>query len=167
MGPHGIAKFNNYTTQNIYITTSCVFEGGFGGSTPPLKCTYRQIIKSVLVLTTFPSSRRRSRPSDTRFNTVFSCRCVAGMMRYSVPVCKPMSNEGDMCRPRADDAPHNVTVSYPDGSYAQLNVHMVVCPCASGLVCTDDMACAGLDGAGKLVLREDYTDVDELNHLRR
>jgi len=90
------------------------------------------------------------------------------MMRYSVPTCKPLGYEGETCRPRGeDDVPQNLTVSYPDGSTAELSVHMVVCPCAAGLECSDGMACTGLDGAGKLVLREDYTDVDEFNHLRR
>jgi hypothetical protein len=98
---------------------------------------------------------------------VFMCCLSAGMMRYSVPVCKRLGDEGETCRPRGDDVPQNTTVHYPDGSSAQLNVHMVVCPCATGLECSDGMACIGLDGAGKLVLREDYTDVDELNQLRR
>lgn len=92
----------------------------------------------------------------------------AGMMRYSVPVCKPLGDEGETCRPRGGDldVPQNTTVYYPDGTSADLNVHMVMCPCAAGLECTG-MTCTGLDGAGKLVLREDYTDVDELNQLRR
>lgn len=84
-----------------------------------------------------------------------------------MPVCKPAGNEGETCRPGGDEVPSNMTVYYPDGSSVDLNVHMVVCPCAAGLQCSDGMTCTGLDGAGKLVLREDYTDVDELNSLRR
>jgi len=92
----------------------------------------------------------------------------AGMMRYSVPTCRPLGEEGDTCRPQSGDVqPQNVTVTYPDGSSADLYVHTMLCPCASGLECSDGMSCTGLDGAGKLMLREDYTDVDELNHLRR
>lgn len=90
------------------------------------------------------------------------------MTRYSVPACRKLGSEGDRCRPRGeDDDPQNVTLSYPGLSAVQLSVHMVVCPCASGLDCSDGMVCTGLDGAGMPVFREDYTDVDEINHLRR
>lgn len=94
--------------------------------------------------------------------------CVLGMMRYSVPTCRPLGEEGDTCRPHSGDVqPQNITVTYPDGSSADLYVHTMLCPCATGLECSDGMSCTGLDGAGKLLLREDYTDVDDLNHLRR
>ncbi|VVC33222.1 Prokineticin domain [Cinara cedri] len=94
--------------------------------------------------------------------------CVLGMVRYSVPVCKPLADTGELCRPVIDNynqLPQNVTVSYPDGSTADVFVHMVACPCVAGLECTDDMTCSGLDGPGRPMLREDYTDVDEINHL--
>lgn len=80
-----------------------------------------------------------------------------------------MGADGDVCRPRVDDEdvdqPRNVSLTYPDGTSVDVSVHDLVCPCAAGLECSGGMTCVGLDGAGRLVLREDYTDVDEINHL--
>ncbi|XP_050544137.1 astakine-like [Daktulosphaira vitifoliae] len=90
--------------------------------------------------------------------------CVIGMNRYSVPTCKPLASVGDTCR--QSEEPHNITVSYPDGSSADISAHFVICPCAVGLECSDlTSTCLGLEGAGKLLLREDYTDIDDINRL--
>lgn len=94
------------------------------------------------------------------------------MMRYSVPTCRKLGDAGDACRPRAGESssPQNLTVWYPDGSSAEVSAYMATCPCMSGLDCSEDtVSCTtGLDAAAgqQLLLREDYTDVDDINRLR-
>lgn len=57
------------------------------------------------------------------------------MGRYSLPQCEKKLQLHETCRP-ASDEPFNTTVTYPDGEVVSLtNMHMLVCPCANGLVC--------------------------------
>ncbi|XP_043517845.1 astakine-like isoform X2 [Frieseomelitta varia] len=61
--------------------------------------------------------------------------CTIGPIRYSIPQCRPMQEEGDTCRP-ASASTINMTVGYPDGSELTLNnVHYILCPCADELSC--------------------------------
>ncbi|XP_054001716.1 astakine-like [Hylaeus anthracinus] len=61
--------------------------------------------------------------------------CSIGPIRYSVPQCSPMKEEGEECRPGSAN-PVNMTVSYPDLETVELtDVHYIFCPCAHGLSC--------------------------------
>lgn len=56
-------------------------------------------------------------------------------MRYSLPQCKAMQKEGEVCRP-GNVSTLNVTLGYPDGSELTLkDVYYIFCPCADGLSC--------------------------------
>lgn len=92
---------------------------------------------SVLSVSCFPQVRKRpayiecAHPDDCSFD---SC-CVLGMGRYSIPQCQKKIQLYEACRP-ASDEPLNTTVTYLDGNMVSLqNVHLVMCPCADGLVC--------------------------------
>ncbi|KZC05910.1 Astakine [Dufourea novaeangliae] len=61
--------------------------------------------------------------------------CSIGPIRYSIPQCRPMQAEGEICRP-ASEFPINMTAAYPDGAQVLLtDVHYILCPCANGLSC--------------------------------
>nr|XP_003708605.1 PREDICTED: astakine-like [Megachile rotundata]XP_012153357.1 PREDICTED: astakine-like [Megachile rotundata] len=61
--------------------------------------------------------------------------CNIGPLRYSIPQCKVMQAEGEICRP-GSTSPTNMTLGYPDGALVTLtNVHYILCPCANGLTC--------------------------------
>ncbi|CAK9795021.1 unnamed protein product [Anthophora plagiata] len=61
--------------------------------------------------------------------------CTLGAVRYSIPQCKPMQEEGNVCRP-GDPVTLNVTLGYPDNTEITIKgVHFLFCPCADGLTC--------------------------------
>lgn len=60
------------------------------------------------------------------------------MGRYSIPECRKKQQLFEICRPLSKEAV-NTTVTYADGSVVALhNVHMIMCPCAEGLVCDQE-----------------------------
>lgn len=60
--------------------------------------------------------------------------CTIGPNKFSIPHCKPMQEESEVCRPSGQTL--NSTLVYPDGSQVQLTeVHFILCPCIHGLSC--------------------------------
>lgn len=119
-----------------------------------------------------PISGRSSNRVQRRCNANAGFGLVAGMMRFSVPTCKRLGNVGATCRPNAEElsgsSSKNLTLWYPDGTTEDVNVFLIDCPCMPGLHCAKeaDVCSAELEGADhQLLLREDYTDADEINRL--
>nr|XP_034179903.1 uncharacterized protein LOC117604180 isoform X1 [Osmia lignaria] len=86
------------------------------------------------------SSRAQpARPDYIRCQNNLECEsgycCTIGPIRYSIPECRAMQKEGEICRPGSASA-INMTVGYPDGALVTLtDVHYILCPCANGLSC--------------------------------
>uniref|UniRef100_A0A4Q8K105 U52-Liphistoxin-Lth1a_1 n=2 Tax=Liphistius TaxID=62150 RepID=A0A4Q8K105_9ARAC len=69
--------------------------------------------------------------------------CVLGMMRYSMPQCLPHGQIEDYCR--EDNVAENRTLFYPSGvAVDNVDVYTHVCPCDTGLQCTDN-SCQPVD----------------------
>ncbi|XP_015602971.1 astakine [Cephus cinctus] len=63
--------------------------------------------------------------------------CTIGEVRFSIPQCQPLQEEGDVCRP-SGHATLNTTLVYPDGTQVELtDVHIMLCPCSYGMTCDD------------------------------
>ncbi|XP_032665598.1 astakine-like [Odontomachus brunneus] len=60
--------------------------------------------------------------------------CLLPPSRYAIPNCMPLQQKGDQCRINANTITTNLT--YPDNSQLKVvNVHYILCPCATGLSC--------------------------------
>ncbi|KOC63709.1 Astakine [Habropoda laboriosa] len=88
---------------------------------------------------TCPSCAQANIPDYTHCQSNADCAptqcCTIGGARYSIPECKAMQEEGEVCRP-GNPSTLNVTLGYPDGSEITLkDVHFIFCLCADGLSC--------------------------------
>ncbi|XP_071866915.1 uncharacterized protein isoform X2 [Bombus fervidus] len=97
------------------------------------------VISVFLFALTCPCNAQADRSDDIRCQSNTECQpghcCTIGPMRYSVPQCKAMQKEGEVCRP-GNVSTLNVTLGYPDGSQLTLkDVYYIFCPCADGLSC--------------------------------
>ncbi|XP_076663147.1 astakine [Andrena cerasifolii] len=97
-------------------------------------------LTSFLLFALSGVSRMESiRPDYIHCQTNLECEpgycCTIGPMRYSIPQCKPMQEEGNICRPGSVST-LNMTATYPDGAEVLLtDVHYILCPCVDGLAC--------------------------------
>ncbi|XP_076166195.1 astakine [Ptiloglossa arizonensis] len=96
-------------------------------------------VTSFLLFVSSCLSRVESRPEYIHCQSNLECApghcCSIGPIRYSIPQCKPMQEEGEVCRPGSAST-INMTATYPDGVQVLLtDVHYIMCPCADGLSC--------------------------------
>ncbi|XP_012261298.2 astakine-like [Athalia rosae] len=90
----------------------------------------------------YTSARVTMRPPYIQCQSNSECLpgncCSIGQNRFSIPQCKPMQDQGGVCRPRGPMT-SNTTLVYPDGSQVQLvEVHIGFCPCGYGLTCNPE-----------------------------